>query len=96
MPFSEKCYWRFGMQGRFFGDGVVPNVWSSRLLVFRVFVGRRLRVYNGKKFFPILVKRHMVGLKLGEFRVTKVISGSVKIHGRKKQKQKLSKRMKRE
>ena len=74
----------------------VPKVWSSRLLVFRRFAGRRLSVYNGSRFFPILVKRRMVGSRLGEFRVTKVISGNLKIHRRQKRARKLSKGMKRQ
>jgi len=36
------------------------------------FIGKSIRIYNGKKFIPILVTEDMVGHKLGEFVATRL------------------------
>jgi len=36
------------------------------------FIGKSIRIYNGKKFIPILVTEDMVGHKLGEFVTTRL------------------------
>lgn len=35
------------------------------------FVGLRLRVYNGKEFYPLVILPEMVGYKVGEFVFTR-------------------------
>jgi len=34
-------------------------------------IGKRINIYNGKKPFSIIVRKNMVGSRLGEFIVTK-------------------------
>ena len=36
-------------------------------------IGRTLHVYNGQKYIPVMVKREMVGHKIGEMSITKVL-----------------------
>ncbi len=43
------------------------KVWSRSLKVIDKLIGRRLRVYNGKEFIPLLVVPEMLGHRLGEF-----------------------------
>ena len=38
-------------------------------------VGLTLAVHNGKKFLPVFVTENMVGLKLGEFSITRNYRG---------------------
>lgn len=43
------------------------KVWSRSLKVIDKLIGRRLRLYNGKEFIPLLILPEMLGHKLGEF-----------------------------
>jgi len=49
-------------------------------------LNRRIHIYNGKKPTAVLIKKTMLGLRLGEFIVTKKLG--TKIHLRKKKKKK--------
>jgi small subunit ribosomal protein S19 len=51
------------------------RTWSRRSTVLPQFVGLTFAVYNGKKFFPVLVTENMVGHKLGEFAPTRTYYG---------------------
>jgi len=50
-------------------------------------VGKRIGIYNGKKFFSIVIRKPMVGLRMGEVIVTKVLGRQIHT---KKQKRKNS------
>ena len=36
-------------------------------------LAKTLNIYNGRKYQPIIVKREMIGHKIGEFGITKII-----------------------
>ena len=36
-------------------------------------IGRTIHIYNGQKYIPVMVKREMVGHKIGEMSITKVL-----------------------
>ena len=36
-------------------------------------LSKTLNIYNGKKYSPIIIKREMVGHKIGEFSISKVL-----------------------
>ena len=44
---------------------------SRESVILPVFVGLFLKIYNGKSYIKIFVKKEMVGHKLGEFSVTR-------------------------
>lgn len=47
------------------------RIWSRNSVIFPTFVGLHFEIYNGKKFVPLLIKKKMVGLKFGEFIMTR-------------------------
>lgn len=47
-----------------------------------------MRIHSGKKFLRVLIKRNMVGHSIGQFCTTKIVSGAISIHRRKKKKSK--------
>ena len=53
----------------------VIKTWSRSSTVIPEMVGLTLAVHNGKKFLPVFVTENMVGLKLGEFALTRTYKG---------------------
>jgi len=53
----------------------VIKTWSRSSTVIPEMVGLTLAVHNGKKFLPVFVTENMVGLKLGEFSITRNYRG---------------------
>ena len=60
------------------GSKAVIKTWSRRSTIFPQFVGLTFGVYNGHKFFPVIVTENMIGHKLGEFAPTRTFKGHVK------------------
>lgn len=48
------------------------KVWSRRSVIIPQFVGKKIEVYNGKKFIIVPISEDMVGHKLGEFSPTRL------------------------
>jgi ribosomal protein S19 len=57
---------------------------ASHKTISPVFLDKLVYVYNGKLYQNFVVKRNMIGLKFGEFIVTKRIGSSMHYFGRKK------------
>jgi small subunit ribosomal protein S19 len=51
------------------------KTWSRRSMVLPDMVGLTIAVHNGRQHIPILISDNMVGLKLGEFAVTRTFRG---------------------
>ncbi len=43
------------------------KIWNRNSVVFPLFVGKILSIYNGKKFVNVQISEEMVGFKVGEF-----------------------------
>jgi len=43
------------------------------LVIMPIMLGKTIRVYNGKEFFPVIVTLEMLGHYLGEFSITRKI-----------------------
>jgi len=54
------------------------------LLISTILLNRRVKIYNGKKYLFLRIKKTMLGFKLGEFCVTKALGYT--IHKKKKKK----------
>jgi len=54
------------------------------LLISTILLNKRVKIYNGKKFLFLRIKKTMLGFKLGEFCVTKALGYT--IHKKKKKK----------
>lgn len=53
----------------------VIKTWSRRSTIVPEFIGLTFAVHNGKKFIPVYVTDNMIGMKLGEFALTRTFSG---------------------
>lgn len=65
-------------------SGKVVKTWSRRSTIVPEFIGLTFAVHNGKKFVPVYVTDNMIGMKLGEFAMTRTYYG----HGSDKKKKK--------
>lgn len=57
------------------------NFWDRSLIINKDLVGKHINIYNGKKFIELFIEDEMIGHKIGEFVITKIIGGG--IHKRK-------------
>ena len=57
------------------GDKKPVKTWSRRSTVLPDFIGLTLAVHNGKQHIPVFVTENMVGLKIGEFSLTRTFKG---------------------
>ncbi len=55
--------------------GKVIKTWSRRSTIIPEFIGLTFAVHNGKKFIPVYVTDNMIGMKLGEFSLTRTFHG---------------------
>jgi small subunit ribosomal protein S19 len=53
----------------------VIKTWSRRSTIVPEFIGLTFAVHNGKRFIPVYVTDNMIGMKLGEFAVTRTFYG---------------------
>ena len=53
----------------------VIKTWSRRSTIVPEFIGLTFAVHNGKKFIPVYVTDNMIGMKLGEFALTRTFQG---------------------
>ena len=49
----------------------IIKTWSRRSTIVPEFIGLTFAVHNGKKFIPVYVTDNMIGMKLGEFAMTR-------------------------
>ena len=47
------------------------KIWNRNSVIFPLFVGKVLSIYNGKKFVNVQISEEMVGFKVGEFVATR-------------------------
>lgn len=57
-------------------------IWSRRSVITPLFSGKRVAVYNGKKFFSFIVRPSMIGFRFGEFSFTKKVNAIHKVYKR--------------
>ncbi|MCK5882477.1 MAG: 30S ribosomal protein S19 [Bacteriovoracaceae bacterium] len=53
----------------------VIKTWSRRSTIVPEMIGLTFAVHNGKKFLPVYVTDNMIGMKLGEFALTRTFYG---------------------
>ena len=53
----------------------VIKTWSRRSTIVPEFIGLTFAVHNGKKFIPVYITDNMIGMKLGEFAMTRTFHG---------------------
>ena len=55
--------------------GKIIKTWSRRSTIVPEFIGLTFAVHNGKKFIPVYITDNMIGMKLGEFSMTRQFTG---------------------
>jgi ribosomal protein S19 len=58
--------------------------WQRSSAISETLLGRRVNVYNGRKFVSLLIRKEMVGFRFGEFIVTKALGSTIHVVKRKK------------
>ncbi len=53
----------------------VIKTWSRRSTIVPEMIGLTFAVHNGKKFIPVYVTDNMIGMKLGDFALTRTFYG---------------------
>jgi small subunit ribosomal protein S19 len=67
-----RSIWKGPYIEHFFSNFIPPiKIWSRRSTVAPSMVGRKVSVYNGKKFLSFRILQDMVGHKFGEFANTR-------------------------
>ncbi|MBL6990682.1 MAG: 30S ribosomal protein S19 [Bacteriovoracaceae bacterium] len=56
-------------------SGKIIKTWSRRSTIIPEFIGLTFAVHNGKKFIPVYITDNMIGMKLGEFSITRTFYG---------------------
>ena len=59
------------------GSKQMIKTWSRTSTIFPEMVGHTIAVHDGKKHVPVFVTESMVGHKLGEFAMTRIL----RVHG---------------
>lgn len=52
-------------------SNVLINTKARSVMIIPEWVGYKIGIHNGMKYIPILIKKDMIGYKLGEFSWTK-------------------------
>lgn len=55
------------------------NTYIRNSVINSFLIDKRLRVYNGQKYISFVVKKNMLGKKIGEFSMTKVLGTSISL-----------------
>jgi len=50
------------------------KIWSRNSILPGALIGKRVYVYNGKKFKRVIIDRSKVGYKVGEFAITRILT----------------------
>ena len=53
------------------------NTYKRNSLINKNLIDKRLRVYNGIRYISFIVKKNMIGKKIGEFSMTKVMGSAI-------------------
>ncbi len=86
LPYTSNSFFRIF---RKVSDKPV-NVWSRGSVLLYPHMNKNLKIYNGRKFVSVTVKKTLLGYYSGDFCMSKFLGR--KIHLRKKKKKSTSKR----
>lgn len=63
------------------------KVWFKNIVISKEDIGKEVEIYNGNKFFNVLLEEKMIGTVLGSYILTKKIGNNIhkkKVKGKKK------------
>lgn len=96
---SSRSSWKLPFVSPFFFSNFFFNVSSLNTklrnsTITNIFLDKKLRVHNGLKFVSFLVTDKMLGKKLGEFSISKVLGTDIYFSKIRKAKEKKKKKKK--
>lgn len=77
---------------KIFFSSSVFSTYVRNSIIGSFFIDKKLKIYNGLKFVSIFLKKNMVGDKLGEYSISKIMGSRIAYSMQRKKK---AKRMKR-
>lgn len=80
-----RSYWK----GFFFFNCLFKQkIWkvSRDFIILPIWIGKQFKIYNGKKFFFLKVRKFMVGYKFGEFGISRKITNTIHLKNKEKRK----------
>ena len=73
----------------FFDELKELKTYSRGSLITEFFLKKKILIYSGKSWVKLLVQKPMLGLKLGEFSITKIMGRAISASMAKKNKEKI-------
>jgi len=74
-PFVDHHLVKKVLEAQESGNKRPIKTWSRRSMILPDMIGLTIAVHNGKEHIPVYVSENMVGLKLGEFSMTRTYRG---------------------
>lgn len=57
---------------------------NKDMIIYSFMVGLNFLVYNGKSYFFIVIKESMIGFRIGEFLITKMLGSEIHVEKKKR------------
>ncbi len=76
----QRAAWKIPFISRFFffkSFGNNCKIFTRNSTIYRKLVKKTLRVYSGKNWITLNIQRVMVGHKIGEFALTKIMGSAI-------------------
>lgn len=85
IPYVSPCFF----SKNFFEEFKEFKTFSRSSLITDFFFKKKVLIYSGRSWVKLNVQKSMVGLKLGEFSITKIMGSSISVSMFKKNKEKI-------
>jgi ribosomal protein S19 len=85
VPFVSPCFF----SQNFFEEAKEIKTFCRSSLITDFFLKKKVLIYSGKSWVKLLVQKPMIGLKLGEFSITKIMGKAISASMAKKNKEKI-------
>lgn len=85
VPFIAPCFF----SKSFFDGSKEIKTFYRNSLITEFFLKKKILIYSGKSWVKLVVQKPMVGLKLGEFSITKIMGSAISASMSKKNKEKI-------
>lgn len=85
VPFVSPCFF----SQFFFDDTREFKTFSRSSVITDFFLKKKVLIYSGKSWVKLFVQKPMIGFKLGEFSITKIMGRAISASMAKKNKEKI-------
>ena len=74
-PFVDEHLIQKVLKAQEINDKKPIKTWSRRSVIVPEMIGLTIAVHNGRAHVPVSINENMIGLKLGEFAITRTFKG---------------------